>query len=1118
MLKQTLVAFAVLLVVTTTAGGTLVTNDAVPANESPLADAGLDQEVTKSATVLLDGTGSRDPDGQITSYRWSIRTPSGDTITPDCADCNRTRFTPTETGRYRVTITVTDGGNASSSDTLYVEVSPGSEPTVSLSGPQQPTKGSTATYSTDLEAGTAALDYVVWTIDGVEIANHSLSPDQSTDTATKHFPTVGNRTITATVYDIDGQSDTNSLAVTVQQQRRQQPDPPDQPPKTGTIAEKTSPTVSGDAVVTGKKPLRGQYSVQLDAAAKSVTSVEWRNAAGKIGGGQSLTKDWEPGNHEIYAIVTYTDGSENVATFADGTTRVAADSRPNVSLVSLDRYGSISGTASGIDEYENLDTLRIEVDGKTVATGGSSLRLDTDYKQMVHFSYNDFTPGEQYSVTIIATDERGQTMEVSRDIVPVKEPEIVRSEFVNTPVDSYHERIDPNRYAAHHVLEIDLNGVDPEKLEVDLNSEDQLIRNIGSEGYKPRQKYENQTLLLHSYWSGDKPKEYDLNVRSTISLQGSNKIWDNKHSRNFVVTKSKPELRLDVINDGTKEYITREHGILVNASRSFDPDGTDLKYIWKHGAEPTKPDNTTAKFGAYERAASIIEDEYDLRTERNFNFLNYFVPAISEKKVLSDEPHNSDGTVRIRVETEPYHFSKQTYYRDFSLGLSISTPGATVTRWEAVEAPNSSHSEPTEDAYKYVGIIELSATEFSSQSPTITVYNSNNTRKKSQTTLPQVGVLLENRQYWSELTVKNTTYLVEKPKIRRATVHTEERRDEYLEDGYQVERVEDDTKYILEKHVKVQRAKYESVTKSFSSKRYRNQFLDSMQDWYVAGTTRKEETNTRQFSSWFDSSTTRSPRKWHDSSLWNGEQTGTTREVKVEDAEYETEQKYEYDYEVEKTRTKTVEHCSLRFGCYEETITETYTVTRTSTYWATSSYGYDHDFTGRTRRVKVQDAVYETQFEVRYKSQSTETVTYYEVARDKQVQKARYDWEARTSTLDYVVARKQASTSNDWRISEEVIKAWTLVRDDGTSQFRTPIYTNESYVAETNALVTGEFTKEFYNPKTGDITNETESRTSEYTYNGAKSNGEIAEIITAEKGNAKWCEIKASCSEENGGA
>jgi hypothetical protein len=667
------------------------------------------------------------------------------------------------------------------------------------------------------------------------------------------------------------------------------------------------------------------------------------------------------------------------------------------------------------------------------------------------------------------------------------------------------------------VLEIDLNGVDGENVDVELQSRNDLIMKIEQDSFHKRTTIKRGVLKVDSFWAGYFPKEYNISIKVSQEKRLKNGRWNRSFQDTFQVTKSKPELRLDVLNDGTKDYITKEHGIHVNASGSFDPDGTDLKYIWKYGAEPTKPDNTTAKFWAYDRAASIVEDEYELRTKRNFNFLDYFVPDIAAKNITTDGPYYANDTVRIAVETEPYHFSKQTYYDDFSLGLAVAGPEATVTRWEVVDAPDSSHSEPTEDAYKYVGVIEVPAVELSSRKSAVTVYNVNNTRKEVQTTLPTVEVLLKNEKYWTDVSLKNLTYLVEKPNIRKTTVNSEERRDRYLADGYHVKTMENDTKYILEEFVKTRDAKYEKVTRRFSNRRIRNQFLDSMQEWYVDGTVREEETRTRTFSSWFDSATTRSPRKWHDSSLWNGEQTGATREVKVEDAEYETEREYEYEYEVEKTRTKTVRRCSLKFGCHTETVTKTYTVTRTSTYWATFSYGYDHDFTGDTRQVKVEDAEYETQFEVRYKTKSTEQVTYYKVARDKQVQKAEYDWESQASTMDYVVARKQASGRSDWRITEEPITAWVLVRNDGTSTFWTDAYVNRSHITETKATITGQFTQELYNSKTDNITKETEYRTTQRTYPGAESRNSIIENITSKGDSTEWCKIKASCSETNGG-
>ena len=107
-------------------------------NRAPLADAGLDQEVEYGATVRLDATGSRDPDGEVTAYEWTIERPDGTTVEPDCSSCGRTSFRPQSVGTYAVTVTVTDDEGATRSDTLYVEVEGGTGPSVSLSGPQDP--------------------------------------------------------------------------------------------------------------------------------------------------------------------------------------------------------------------------------------------------------------------------------------------------------------------------------------------------------------------------------------------------------------------------------------------------------------------------------------------------------------------------------------------------------------------------------------------------------------------------------------------------------------------------------------------------------------------------------------------------------------------------------------------------------------------------------------------------------------------------------------------------------------------------------------------------------------------------------------------------------------------
>jgi len=110
------------------------------ANEAPLADAGLDQSVPAGTTVYLDATGSRDPDGSVAGYEWIVEAPNGSTVLPDDFTDPRTSFVPTRTGRYEVTVIVTDDEGVNARDTLYVDVgSAPDRPDDPSDGPDTPT-------------------------------------------------------------------------------------------------------------------------------------------------------------------------------------------------------------------------------------------------------------------------------------------------------------------------------------------------------------------------------------------------------------------------------------------------------------------------------------------------------------------------------------------------------------------------------------------------------------------------------------------------------------------------------------------------------------------------------------------------------------------------------------------------------------------------------------------------------------------------------------------------------------------------------------------------------------------------------------------------------------------
>ena len=187
-------------------------------NESPLADAGLDQSAETGETVRLDASGSRDPDGSITNYRWEIERPDGVTTTPDCASCATTTFTPTRGGQYNLTVTVTGDDGATQSDTLYVTVNNTTTattegPSVSLDGPDAPRISRSAVYTATTTAGDAPPDKVTWYVDGTRVDSESV--DDAGDVVHRHtFLRQNPQTVRVNVTDTAGNTATATVDVT----------------------------------------------------------------------------------------------------------------------------------------------------------------------------------------------------------------------------------------------------------------------------------------------------------------------------------------------------------------------------------------------------------------------------------------------------------------------------------------------------------------------------------------------------------------------------------------------------------------------------------------------------------------------------------------------------------------------------------------------------------------------------------------------------------------------------------------------------------------------------------------------------------------------------------------
>ncbi|HOP97941.1 MAG TPA: PKD domain-containing protein [Verrucomicrobiota bacterium] len=97
--------------------------DLASANEPPVANAGVDVTVECPEPVILDGTGSTDPEGSALSYLW---TANGTTL-----GTNAVISAVFGLGVHTVTLTVTDACGATSEDTVQVSVVDTTPPVIS---------------------------------------------------------------------------------------------------------------------------------------------------------------------------------------------------------------------------------------------------------------------------------------------------------------------------------------------------------------------------------------------------------------------------------------------------------------------------------------------------------------------------------------------------------------------------------------------------------------------------------------------------------------------------------------------------------------------------------------------------------------------------------------------------------------------------------------------------------------------------------------------------------------------------------------------------------------------------------------------------------------------------
>lgn len=347
----------------------------------PLADAGLDQSVAQGTTVYLDAGGSVTPDGEIEAYEWTIESPAGEQIEPECPDCVRTSFVPDEIGTYVVSVTVTDDEGRTDTDTLYVEVEPRDVPEASLDGPGTVLVNESNTFTLTAYPGEAVLSSARWERDGTHDATEVIdSAGVSTLDRDLTFDVPGVYTINTTIDDEAGFQVNDSHEVSVWS-----PTPYVEVQITGT----TAPVQEGDTLTveatahnlgerTAKQPvwLTNEDELVLDTTGeRSLASGEQRNV--------TLQWDTDPGDagvHELgvhsvndsdsTAVAVVPDSSEPGETFFDvefstepnSTVTPGETVQPTVRVVN-------TGTATGSQQITLVDIHGQPVDTHDLTLG-----------------------------------------------------------------------------------------------------------------------------------------------------------------------------------------------------------------------------------------------------------------------------------------------------------------------------------------------------------------------------------------------------------------------------------------------------------------------------------------------------------------------------------------------------------------------------------------------------------------------------------------------------------------------------------------------------------------------------------------------------------------------------
>ena len=391
---------------TVTDSGGLSANDTVTVtvradNDPPTANAGADRTTYEGDSVTLDGSGSSDPEGGTLAFAWT-QTGGSPTVTLGGAGTARPTFSTPQLAAQAdltFTLTVTDSGGLSASDTVTVTVRADNDPPTANAGADRTTyEGDSVTLdgsrSTDPEGGSLTFAWAqtggspTVALGGAGTARPTFSTPQ--------LAAQTDLTFTLTVTDPGGVSASDTVTVTVRAD--------DDPPTANAGADRT--TYEGDSVT-----LDGSRSTDPEGGA---LAFAWAQTGGSptvtLGGAGTARPTFSTPQLAAQADLTFTltVTDPGGASASDTVTvTVRADDDPPTADAGADRTvddgGSVTLDGSGSSDPE----------GRALAfawaqTGGSpTVALSSASTAAASFTAPQLAAQTDLTFTLTVTDPGG---------------------------------------------------------------------------------------------------------------------------------------------------------------------------------------------------------------------------------------------------------------------------------------------------------------------------------------------------------------------------------------------------------------------------------------------------------------------------------------------------------------------------------------------------------------------------------------------------------------------------------------------------------------------------------------------------------------------------------------